>query len=202
MEPDITLFDYDHLPPHLQEASKPFHVLAWSIFGSMPSSTERGVCLRHLLDAKDAAVRCAVSVHKFKQMMGDADDTHVVKPGSPAAAERDPFADIEEGFRWTEDGRQVPDMRMKREDALNDTLAEAVTVTLTEDGGGKIYTVSLNVKADIMLPHDVVHDPDGRALPMLTDLLCERIGLDMLEVGEIATHKLSEVSGIPYAPKG
>lgn len=57
----LELFEYQHLPGHLQEISKLFHDLAWDI---VRRPTQRGaeqtMCLRKLLEAKDCAVRMAV----------------------------------------------------------------------------------------------------------------------------------------------
>lgn len=50
-------FAYEHLPPHLQEVSKPFHDLASNICDNIEPGPERTVALRKLLEAKDAAVR-------------------------------------------------------------------------------------------------------------------------------------------------
>lgn len=69
----MQFFAYEHLPPHLQAASKPFCDLARLIVaeGEMPAGTptqfplprnpERTVALRKLLEAKDAAVRALVA---------------------------------------------------------------------------------------------------------------------------------------------
>ena len=56
----LQFFDYDHLPLHLQEVSKPFKALAETI-ASASSNPETTVALRKLLEAKDAAVRAVVS---------------------------------------------------------------------------------------------------------------------------------------------
>jgi hypothetical protein len=54
-------FEYAHLPPHLQEVSKKFHEMAWSIVEMIPAgSAERTVALRKLLESKDAAVRARI----------------------------------------------------------------------------------------------------------------------------------------------
>ena len=53
-------FAYGHLPPKLQEISKPFGVLAAHILDTLPSNPERTVALRKLLEAKDAGVRAAL----------------------------------------------------------------------------------------------------------------------------------------------
>lgn len=54
-------FMYDHLPPHLQETSKPFGDLANLIVGTISRGPERTVALRKLLEAKDAAVRAKLN---------------------------------------------------------------------------------------------------------------------------------------------
>lgn len=53
----LPLFEYGHLPEHLQEISKPFCELAYSIIAKYPSNPETTICLRKLLEAKDCAVR-------------------------------------------------------------------------------------------------------------------------------------------------
>lgn len=52
-------FQYDHLPPHLQEMSKPFCLLANDIISQCGGNggAELTVALRKLLESKDAAVR-------------------------------------------------------------------------------------------------------------------------------------------------
>ena len=54
-------FAFAHLPPHLQEVSKPFADLAQHIL-TLPRNPERTVALRKLLEAKDAAVRARLAV--------------------------------------------------------------------------------------------------------------------------------------------
>jgi hypothetical protein len=65
MHPAIThvlkFFDYQHLPAHLQEVSKPFCDLAKQVADRSPDSQETTVALRKLLEAKDAAVRSVLS---------------------------------------------------------------------------------------------------------------------------------------------
>lgn len=56
----LQFFKYEHLPAHLQEASKPFCELAARIVEKYPSNPERTVTLRKLLEAKDAAVRTLI----------------------------------------------------------------------------------------------------------------------------------------------
>ena len=56
-EPILQFFAWAHLPPHLQEVSKPFGDQAATIVATLPRNPERTVALRKLLEAKDAAVR-------------------------------------------------------------------------------------------------------------------------------------------------
>ena len=56
----IQFFAYEHLPPHLQEVSKPFGDLANALM-NLPRNPERTVALRKLLEAKDAAVRAKLA---------------------------------------------------------------------------------------------------------------------------------------------
>jgi hypothetical protein len=71
----LQYFKHDHLPPHLAQVSKPFSDLAHSIvlgdpspenggvtiISGLPRNPERTVALRKLLEAKDAAVRAALT---------------------------------------------------------------------------------------------------------------------------------------------
>lgn len=61
----IQFFEYDHLPPALQEVSKPFCELAHKLIESLPRNPERTVALRKLLEAKDAAVRAKFAINTF-----------------------------------------------------------------------------------------------------------------------------------------
>lgn len=56
----LQFFAYSHLPPHLQDVSKPFCDMA-QIVSNLPRNPERTVALRKLLEAKDAAVRAMVA---------------------------------------------------------------------------------------------------------------------------------------------
>ena len=60
VEPIAQFFAYAHLPPHLQEVSKPFGELAELIL-TLPRNPERTVALRKLLESKDAAVRAKLA---------------------------------------------------------------------------------------------------------------------------------------------
>jgi hypothetical protein len=57
-------FTFEHLPAHLKVVSAPFCELAAHTADSLPRTPERTVALRKLLEAKDAAVRCAVKARK------------------------------------------------------------------------------------------------------------------------------------------
>lgn len=50
-------FAYAHLPPSLQEVSKPICELARHMDAALPDGPEKSVGLRKLLEAKDALVR-------------------------------------------------------------------------------------------------------------------------------------------------
>lgn len=56
----LKYFKFEHLPPKLQAASRPFCLLALDLCDRYPASAERTVCLRKLLEAKDCAVRAAL----------------------------------------------------------------------------------------------------------------------------------------------
>jgi hypothetical protein len=58
----LQFFEYRHLPEHLQEASKMFCEVAANVVMRFPQNPERTVCLRKLLEAKDAAVRTLLYV--------------------------------------------------------------------------------------------------------------------------------------------
>lgn len=53
----MQFFAYSHLPPHLQEISKPFGDMAQQIVDTLPANAERTAGLRKLLEAKDCIVR-------------------------------------------------------------------------------------------------------------------------------------------------
>lgn len=57
----MQFFAYSHLPPHLQEVSRPFGEMAEKIVTTLPRNPERTVALRKLLEAKDAAVRALLA---------------------------------------------------------------------------------------------------------------------------------------------
>jgi hypothetical protein len=53
----LQFFKFEHLPPHLQEVSRPFCATAEWVVQNLPCNPERTVALRKLLEAKDCAVR-------------------------------------------------------------------------------------------------------------------------------------------------
>lgn len=55
-------FVYEHLPPHLQEISKPFSELLQLLEQSVPDGPEKSAGARKLLEAKDCYVRAKLSV--------------------------------------------------------------------------------------------------------------------------------------------
>lgn len=56
----LQFFEYSHLPPHLQAASKPFGDLARQLEESLPANPEKTTAFRKLLEAKDCAVRAVL----------------------------------------------------------------------------------------------------------------------------------------------
>lgn len=57
----LGFFQYEQLPPYLQEVSKPFRLLAIQIVNRDSGyPAEQTVALRKLLEAKDSAVRAAL----------------------------------------------------------------------------------------------------------------------------------------------
>jgi hypothetical protein len=50
-------FNAEHLPDYLESVTTPFYELARYIVEELPPSAERTVCLRKLLEARDAAFR-------------------------------------------------------------------------------------------------------------------------------------------------
>lgn len=59
--PILRYFEFDHLPVRLQRISAPFHTLAHGLVEFLPPSAELSAGLRKLLEAKDCAVRAALT---------------------------------------------------------------------------------------------------------------------------------------------
>lgn len=57
-DPILQFFDYQHLPPDLQDVSRVFYNIAEAMRDQLPRNAERTVMFRKLLEAKDCAVRC------------------------------------------------------------------------------------------------------------------------------------------------
>lgn len=55
--PIMKHFEYSHLPPKLQEVSKPICETAKSMERALPDGPEKSAGLRKLLEAKDCFVR-------------------------------------------------------------------------------------------------------------------------------------------------
>lgn len=53
-------FEYGHLPPDLQAASKPVCELAVEMENGLPDCAEKSAGLRKLVEAKDCFVRAAI----------------------------------------------------------------------------------------------------------------------------------------------
>lgn len=62
MEPHYLMqfFAYIHLPPYLQNVSKPFCKLAIEVLETLPDNPERTMAFRKLMEAKDCAVRAVL----------------------------------------------------------------------------------------------------------------------------------------------
>ena len=58
----MTCFEYEHLPPALQEVSKPFKDLALYVIATSHACFMQVSALRKLVEAKDAAVRARLFV--------------------------------------------------------------------------------------------------------------------------------------------
>lgn len=59
-DPMLQFFQYEHLPPHLQEISRACAKLALGAVAALPRNAERTAGLRKLLEAKDCFVRARV----------------------------------------------------------------------------------------------------------------------------------------------
>ena len=58
----LKYFNYEHLPKHLKEISRPFSFLALKMDETLPDGSEKSAGLRKLLEAKDCMVRAALDV--------------------------------------------------------------------------------------------------------------------------------------------
>lgn len=55
--PIMKYFEFAHLPPHLQDVSRPIGELAAEMEKTLPDGPEKSAGLRKLLEAKDCLVR-------------------------------------------------------------------------------------------------------------------------------------------------
>lgn len=62
-DPLLRFFEYQLLPRHLQEVSKPFSYLAQRIVADLPQTPERTVALRKLLEARRCAIRACLQTN-------------------------------------------------------------------------------------------------------------------------------------------
>lgn len=58
----LKYFEYSHLPPKLQEVSKPICELAHQLDKLLPDGPEKTVGMRKLLEGKDCFVRAALRI--------------------------------------------------------------------------------------------------------------------------------------------
>lgn len=70
-EPLLQFFACSHLPSHLREVSQPFKEAAERIVNSLPRNSERTVCLRKLLEAKDCAVRSVLFIDPREEVTSE-----------------------------------------------------------------------------------------------------------------------------------
>lgn len=80
----LQFFAYEHLPPHLQDVSKPFGDLARSLAASLPLNSESTTALRKLLEAKDCAVRAVL--YKVPAVTGASAGAGSSSAGSSSSA--------------------------------------------------------------------------------------------------------------------
>jgi hypothetical protein len=88
----LQFFTYAHLPPHLQEVSRPFGELARQIVDTLPENGQRGRALSKLLEAKDCAVRAllfkSIEVDFPPSCSGSAEMESIIEAAFDAAPER------------------------------------------------------------------------------------------------------------------
>ena len=64
--PTLRHFAFEHLPPNLQEVSRPFGELAAALVARLPKGGQLDLALTLLLQAKDAAVRAYIEGQSTK----------------------------------------------------------------------------------------------------------------------------------------
>lgn len=63
--PIMKYFQYEHLPPKLQEVSRPIGELAATMDSELPDGAEKSAGLRKLLEAKDCFVRAKLDTGSY-----------------------------------------------------------------------------------------------------------------------------------------
>ena len=66
----LSFFEFEHLPAHLQDVSRPFGELAAQVAERNPASFETVEALRKLLESKDCAVRAALLASRKVMVCG------------------------------------------------------------------------------------------------------------------------------------
>lgn len=66
----LKFFNYEHLPNHLQEVSRPLHGIAHHMASTLPPSAELSAGLRKLLEAKDCFVRASLTRSRVEKNNG------------------------------------------------------------------------------------------------------------------------------------
>lgn len=119
-------FAYEHLPLHLREIGRQFHVLAREMIERFPAGSQRMVGLQRLLEAKDCFVRAAVDERnaalgpydgkpippgRFCELPLDPISGNPLPPGSPYSQAhevvRQAGEPVSEKFNWFETGVDV-----------------------------------------------------------------------------------------------
>jgi hypothetical protein len=100
-------FSYNHLPPDLRAVSKQFADIAFAMAASLPADPETTVCLRKLVEGKDAAVRAAIVGRDGGETASDPQRIRVTFTWSNGdqVVVHEPLADW---FDWHEDGILPP----------------------------------------------------------------------------------------------
>jgi len=71
---NMEFFEFDHLPPRLQEISAPIGELARVMNTTLPNGAEKSAGLRKLLEAKDCFVRAAVEIRRASSKVNLLED--------------------------------------------------------------------------------------------------------------------------------
>lgn len=69
----VKFFVYDHLPINLKPIFRPFSELASQVDRLLPDSAEKTVCLRKLVEARDAGLRACLETDHPVMTVSDPD---------------------------------------------------------------------------------------------------------------------------------